>query len=90
MKSNLDIDIRVLGIASSSRMLLSEEGIDLSNWKEQFARCVTQGRSLRPRIGDLDRPVLASPRLCQLDGKSAAFCVVSGCVSAGLAQIMPC
>ena len=42
LKSNLDIDIRVLGIASSSRMLLSEEGIDLSSWKAQFARCARQ------------------------------------------------
>ena len=39
LKEELDIDVRVLGIASSSRMLLSEEGIDLSNWRDDFSQC---------------------------------------------------
>lgn len=30
------IDIRVLGIASSSKMLLSQDSIDLSTWREDF------------------------------------------------------
>ena len=39
LKSSLDIDVRVLGIASSTRMLLSEEGINLTTWKADFERC---------------------------------------------------
>ena len=31
------LDIRVRGIANSSRMLLCEEGVDLANWREAFA-----------------------------------------------------
>jgi aspartokinase/homoserine dehydrogenase 1 len=30
------IDIRVLGIASSKKMLFKDTGIDLDNWKEEF------------------------------------------------------
>ena len=41
LKEELDIDVRVLGIASSSRMLLSEEGIDLSKWRDDFSQCVS-------------------------------------------------
>ncbi|MEW5316770.1 MAG: hypothetical protein WDW38_008120 [Sanguina aurantia] len=37
LRSEFNIDIRVLGIASSSRMLLSESGVDLASWKEEFA-----------------------------------------------------
>ncbi len=40
LKEELDIDVRVLSIASSSRMLLSEDGIDLSSWKDQFSQRV--------------------------------------------------
>ena len=51
LKEELDIDVRVLGIASSSRMLLSEEGIDLSGWKDDFSQCAacicTECRSLQ-------------------------------------------
>lgn len=36
LREEFNIDLRVLGIASSSRMLLSERGVDLSNWKEEF------------------------------------------------------
>lgn len=36
LKKQYDIDIRVRGIANSSRMLLSEEGVDLSHWRESF------------------------------------------------------
>ena len=39
LKTKLDVDVRVLGIASSSRMLLSEDGIDLSSWKSNFEQC---------------------------------------------------
>lgn len=35
----MDTDVRVLGIASSSRMLLSEAGIALGTWREAFDRC---------------------------------------------------
>lgn len=37
LRSEFNIDIRVLGIASSSKMLLSESGVDLSKWKQEFA-----------------------------------------------------
>lgn len=37
LKKQFDLDIRVRGIANSSRMLLSEEGIDLSCWRDAFA-----------------------------------------------------
>lgn len=30
------VDCRILGIASSKKMLLSEKGIDLDNWKDEF------------------------------------------------------
>ncbi len=36
LKREFDLDLRVRGIATSKRMLLSEEGIDLSSWKEKF------------------------------------------------------
>ncbi|KXZ53017.1 hypothetical protein GPECTOR_8g385 [Gonium pectorale] len=36
LKQEFGIDLRVLGVASSSRMLLRETGIDLDNWKTQF------------------------------------------------------
>jgi aspartokinase/homoserine dehydrogenase 1 len=37
----LRLQIRVIGIASSKKMLLNEEGIDLSNWKEQLQKAAT-------------------------------------------------
>lgn len=36
LKRETEIDIRIRGIASSRRMLLSETGIELSTWKEAF------------------------------------------------------
>ncbi|CAK0785763.1 hypothetical protein CVIRNUC_008974 [Coccomyxa viridis] len=36
LRGNFDIDVRILGIMSSSRMLLSESSIELANWKQQF------------------------------------------------------
>lgn len=36
LRNDFDIDVRILGIMSSSRMLLSESSIDLANWKKQF------------------------------------------------------
>ncbi len=38
LKREFDLDIRVRGIATSTRMMLSEEGIDLSTWREEFPR----------------------------------------------------
>ena len=34
-----NMDVRVLGISGSSQMLLSEHGIDLSQWEQQYSRC---------------------------------------------------
>ena len=39
LRDEFDIDMRVLGITSSDRMLLSETAIDLENWRERFERC---------------------------------------------------
>lgn len=36
LRDEFDIDVRVLGIMSSSRMLLSDTALDLSSWREQF------------------------------------------------------
>ena len=38
LNREFDLDIRVRGIATSKKMLLSEEGIDLSKWKEKFKK----------------------------------------------------
>ena len=40
LRGNFDIDVRILGIMSSSRMLLSESSIELANWKQQFQEYV--------------------------------------------------
>lgn len=37
LQTKYQLDIRVLGIASSSKMFLSDEPIDLATWKEEFA-----------------------------------------------------
>ena len=37
LRREFDLDIRIRGIATSKRMLLSEEGIDLSRWREELA-----------------------------------------------------
>ena len=36
LRKEFNIDMRVLAIASSSRMLLAETGINLENWREDF------------------------------------------------------
>ena len=36
LKKETEIDIRIRGIATSRRMLLSEKGIDLASWREAF------------------------------------------------------
>lgn len=36
LKHDFDLDLRVRGIATSKKMLLSEEGVDLSRWKEEL------------------------------------------------------
>jgi aspartokinase/homoserine dehydrogenase 1 len=38
---NLLLNIRIIGIASSKKMLLNEDGIDLSSWKEQLQKAST-------------------------------------------------
>ncbi|MCF2875124.1 MULTISPECIES: bifunctional aspartate kinase/homoserine dehydrogenase I [unclassified Tenacibaculum] len=36
LKENLKLNIRVIGVSNSRKMVFHEEGIDLSNWKEQL------------------------------------------------------
>ena len=36
LRREFDLDIRIRGIATSRKMLLSEEGIDLSRWREEL------------------------------------------------------
>ena len=38
LKKVFDLDIRVRGIANSTRMLLSEDGLDLSSWRMELNR----------------------------------------------------
>jgi len=38
LRENMDLDVRVLGLASSTRMLLSDSGIALDSWRDDFAR----------------------------------------------------
>jgi len=38
LKKDFDLDIRVRGIATSKRMLLSEDGIDLAKWREELEK----------------------------------------------------
>lgn len=37
--ADYNMDVRVLGISGSSQMLLSEHGIDLSQWEQQYSGC---------------------------------------------------
>ncbi len=37
LRREFDLDIRIRGIATSKKMLLSEAGIDLSNWRNEFS-----------------------------------------------------
>jgi hypothetical protein len=36
LRSEFNIDIRVLGIADSKHMLISEGGVDLNHWREDW------------------------------------------------------
>ncbi|XP_057525947.1 bifunctional aspartokinase/homoserine dehydrogenase 2, chloroplastic-like isoform X1 [Amaranthus tricolor] len=47
LKEKFNIDLRVLGITSSKNMLLSDSGVDLSNWREL--------RSEQGQVGDLQK-----------------------------------
>ncbi len=38
LRREFDLDIRIRGIATSKKMLLSESGIDLSAWREEFSK----------------------------------------------------
>lgn len=38
LREEFDIDVRLLGVATSSRMALSDSGIDLSSWREELNR----------------------------------------------------
>lgn len=37
LREEYHLDLRVLGIASSSKMLLSDSGVDLASWRDEFA-----------------------------------------------------
>lgn len=45
----MDTDVRVLGIAGSSKMLLSDSGIALDTWREAFDRCFATTQPPRSR-----------------------------------------
>ncbi|MGD9563165.1 MAG: bifunctional aspartate kinase/homoserine dehydrogenase I [Pyrinomonadaceae bacterium] len=45
---DLRLNVRVVGLANSKRLIFDEEGIDLSRWKERFADAAT-GENLKPR-----------------------------------------
>lgn len=38
LKAEFDLDIRIRGIATSKKMLLSEDGVDLQNWREELEK----------------------------------------------------
>ena len=38
LKKEMDIDVRVIGVTNSSEMLLSEQGLSLTDWEKQFQR----------------------------------------------------
>lgn len=38
LKAEFDLDIRIRGIATSKKMLLSEEGVNLSEWREEMEK----------------------------------------------------
>ena len=41
LAEHLRLQIRVMGLANSRKMLISEEGIDLDNWTEDLDNCRT-------------------------------------------------
>ncbi|KAF3337652.1 bifunctional aspartokinase/homoserine dehydrogenase 1 [Carex littledalei] len=47
LKEELNIDLRVMGVTGSSKMILSETGIDLTKWREMIKE--------NPEKADLDR-----------------------------------
>lgn len=38
LKEEFDIDVKVLGIVGSKKMLLSDAPIDLASWQDQYNR----------------------------------------------------
>ncbi len=36
LRREFGVDLRILGITTSSQMLLRERGVDLDNWREEF------------------------------------------------------
>lgn len=43
MKKEFGIDLRLLAVASSSKMLLQETGVDLDNWQQDMEEKVGGG-----------------------------------------------
>ncbi|MFD2541292.1 bifunctional aspartate kinase/homoserine dehydrogenase I [Lacinutrix gracilariae] len=41
LKKNLKIDVRIVGMANSKKMIFNEKGIDLTNWATQFHHAET-------------------------------------------------
>lgn len=39
LRSSFDIDVRVLGLISSQKMLLSDSALELDSWKQRFDMC---------------------------------------------------
>lgn len=37
LDAEYNMDVRVLGISGSSQMVLSEHGIDLTQWEQQYS-----------------------------------------------------
>ena len=53
LRREFDLDIRIRGIATSKKMLLSEDGVDLQNWRKLFQETAVPGDSCRIQRGDL-------------------------------------
>ena len=82
----MDTDIRVLGIASSSKMLLSESGVALDTWRDAFERCALAA-PLQTSIGAAPPADTSDAPLCRLPAFRAG-CVASGmCISGCLPRI---
>ncbi len=37
LQEEYDIEVRVLGVCGSDKMILSDTGVDLDNWQEELA-----------------------------------------------------
>ncbi len=48
LKKEMDIDVRVIGVTNSSQMLLSEQGLSLTDWEQQFERWAQTGQPCTP------------------------------------------